>query len=396
MSVLIVSPFRYADTGGVCTAVRMLRREFETAGSRVFVLTPGESDWISRINPAHDRGVCGMYLRVPFIRESKIKGLVAFFLFFPLTVLSLWLFVQRERVTAIGIQYPGPQFIYFAILRCLASFRLVVTFQGNDVHDIPMAGRTDRLLLRCLLRKADAITAVSKSLLDELNKSLPGLTVPQLVIRNGAPAQFFANQASVVRSDKKLPQTYVLAVGQLIYRKGMDILIRALGLARDRGCSIDLVVVGEGDERSNLQRLVDELGLMSNVCFVGNQPHEKINRFFKHCLFFVLSSRAEGLPIVIVEAMASGKAVIAAAVDGVSELVDDGFTGLLVKAEDPESLAVAMLKLIQDVELRNNLAIRGFEKMMRDYDWRTIAAKYLSVYMPQPYQVSSACSRCLT
>jgi glycosyltransferase involved in cell wall biosynthesis len=116
------------------------------------------------------------------------------------------------------------------------------------------------------------------------------------------------------------------------------------------------------------------------VYFAGNQPHEKTMEVYRGCLFFVLSSRAEGLPLVIVEAMANRKAVVATKVDGVPEIVQDGSTGLLVEPEDPESLAAALITLYKDRELRDKFAQRGRERALKKFTWEVIAAQYLSIF----------------
>jgi glycosyltransferase involved in cell wall biosynthesis len=99
----------------------------------------------------------------------------------------------------------------------------------------------------------------------------------------------------------------------------------------------------------------------------------------KSCLLFVLASRAEGMPLVIAEAMACGRAVVATNVDGIPEIVQDGTTGLLVPAEDPASLASALIKLYSDRGFRDALAEKGKEWAFREYNWAGIANRYLGI-----------------
>ena len=143
---------------------------------------------------------------------------------------------------------------------------------------------------------------------------------------------------------------------------------------------MDLVIVGEGEERDSLSSLAQETGLAKHIFFVGNQPHENALKFFKDCLFFVLASRAEGLPLVIVEAMASGKAVIATKIDGIPEIIYDGYSGILVQVDDPDALAQALIKLYHDSEFRSRLGACGREQVSKDYTWHVIALRYLRVF----------------
>ncbi|MDQ3233321.1 MAG: glycosyltransferase family 4 protein, partial [Pseudobdellovibrionaceae bacterium] len=97
------------------------------------------------------------------------------------------------------------------------------------------------------------------------------------------------------------------------------------------------------------------------------------------CLLFVLASRAEGMPLVIAEAMACGKAVVATNVDGIPEILQDGATGILVPTEDPVSLALALIKLYSDTAFRGALAKQGKEWAFREYNWEAIANRYLGL-----------------
>ena len=106
---------------------------------------------------------------------------------------------------------------------------------------------------------------------------------------------------------------------------------------------------------------------------------QQVLSLMKSCLLFVLASRAEGMPLVIAEAMACGRAVVASNVDGVPEIVQDGMTGILVPAEDPASLASGLIKLYSDTAFRESLAKQGKEWAFREYNWEAIAGRYLSL-----------------
>jgi glycosyltransferase involved in cell wall biosynthesis len=378
LHILLVSPFHYTDTGGVCTTIRMLYQEFSKAGIRVSVLVPGEGNRVSPLRNPPDIALYGIYLRGPFRKESPLRGIIAFWVYLPYTLYALRKFIKRNQISCVLVQYPRAYMFYFGIIRLLCSCKLVVTLQGNDVHDLSTERWIDRLFVRFLLLQANVVVAVAASLLKELNTSFPDLRTVKVVIPNGAPVELFSHWKDS-EGEWTFPRDYILTVGQLIHRKGFDILIRALRGAHDRGCPMDLVIVGEGPERASLSQLAAELGLIKNVHFVGNQPHEKILGFFNHCLFFVLASRAEGLPLVIAEAMASSKAVIATAVDGVPEIIEDEATGLLVQVEDRECLTDALVRLFQDCDFRARLARQGREKVLHDYAWEAIARRYLDI-----------------
>jgi glycosyltransferase involved in cell wall biosynthesis len=379
MNILLVNPFDLSSTGGVVTAVKMLCQEWTKQGHHVTLLVPGETSRVRSVGTMNGVSVYGGYLRVPIIRESLLRGLVSFCLFFPLTLLELHRFMANKQIQAVNIQYPWPWMFYFAVLRRICRWKLVVTLQGNDVHDLPIVSWDHRFFVRWLLKSADCVIGVSQSLLVKARSMFPGLTLRTSVVPNGAPIAASVN-GSTVALKEGVPRDYILTVGHIIHRKGMDLLIKALKVAQERGSDLNLVIVGEGPEQENLLALARELGVAKRVYFAGNLPHERTLEFYRGCLFFVLSSRAEGLPLVIVEAMANRKAVVATRVDGVPEIVQDGTTGLLVEPEDPQSLAEALVTLYKDQELRDKFAQRGRERALQKFTWEVIATRYLNIF----------------
>jgi len=267
---------------------------------------------------------------------------------------------------------------YFAVLRRLENFRLVVTYQGSDAHDLSSWRAIDRRLIRFLLESADCITAVSQSLIDKVRASLPNLRMKAFrSIPNGAPLSGIA--ASPSRDEVDLPPDYVLTAGLLIHRKGIDLIIEALSLLAQDGVCLHLIVAGDGPDRQKLADLAAERGLARYVRFIGAQPRERVFSLMKHCAAFILASRAEGLPLVLAEAMACGAPVIATSVDGNPEIVQHGETGLLATAEDAASIAAALRTLRGDPGLRNRLVKQGRDWVIRRHDWAALAQQYLAL-----------------
>jgi GalNAc-alpha-(1->4)-GalNAc-alpha-(1->3)-diNAcBac-PP-undecaprenol alpha-1,4-N-acetyl-D-galactosaminyltransferase len=147
---------------------------------------------------------------------------------------------------------------------------------------------------------------------------------------------------------------FLLAAGRLTHQKGFDLLMRALAALVRGGSSLELVLAGEGPDQAKLGRLAAELGLSSRVRLIGTVPD--LSGWMSAAFAFVLPSRYEGFPNVLVEALACGAAVIAAdCPSGPREILHDGRYGLLVPCEDPASLAGAVQTLERDEELRARL-----------------------------------------
>jgi glycosyltransferase involved in cell wall biosynthesis len=140
--------------------------------------------------------------------------------------------------------------------------------------------------------------------------------------------------------------------GRLMAAKALDIALQAVR----RLPGVSLVVVGDGPDRGQLERLSTELGLEGRVRFVGGRSREDVLRILFAADAAVLSSRWENFPHLVVEALAVGTPVIATAVGGVPEVVKDGENGLLVPAGDADALAAAISRLVGDGELRSRLA----------------------------------------
>lgn len=151
---------------------------------------------------------------------------------------------------------------------------------------------------------------------------------------------------------------YLLAAGRLTHQKGFDLLIRALASLERQGSELELVIAGEGPDQPALIRLAAELSLASRIRLIGSIPD--LSALMAAAFAFVLPSRYEGFPNVLVEALACGAAVIATdCPSGPREILADGRYGLLVPCEDPEKLADAVRALERDEGLRVRLREAG-------------------------------------
>ena len=145
----------------------------------------------------------------------------------------------------------------------------------------------------------------------------------------------------------------LLTVGRLQKRKGHDVMVRALATVRRRHPDALYSIVGDGDERSHLERLVDELDLSGHVQFLGEVDEETLLTCYQQCNLFVLPNREiegdiEGFGMVLLEAQACGKPVIAGQSGGTMEAMKAPDTGLLVHCQQPEALAAAVDDLLSD------------------------------------------------
>ena len=174
----------------------------------------------------------------------------------------------------------------------------------------------------------------------------------------------------------------VLSVGTLVPKKGMDVLVEATALLRGLGVDLEVVVAGEdGPERDRICRLMHERGVEDTVRLVGPWSQAELLAQYRRATIFVLACRVDatgdrdGIPNVLMEAMAAGLPVVSTRVSGIPELVQDGVNGLLVPPEDPHALAEAMLRLTKDPDLRERLAAAGEATVAGRFDGDVLAAQ---------------------
>lgn len=166
-------------------------------------------------------------------------------------------------------------------------------------------------------------------------------------------------------------------VAALTPNKSQTDLVRAARIVADRIPRVKFVVVGEGQARGELEALIRELNLEGNVALTGfREDRLEIMSTFTS---FVLSSRLEGLGTSVMDAQAMGVPVVATRTGGVPDIVEDGVTGLLVPVRDPEALARAILRLLDDEDLRQRIAKKALAQA-KGYDYRRMVYKTLDAY----------------
>lgn len=243
-------------------------------------------------------------------------------------------------------------------------------------QDRPLVrSRRTRLVYGKLVRRAVAISpAVARRLLEGGVDPERLVTIPSSV----DASQLRAKRTSAeVRAQLGLraDDFVVLTLAALVARKGIDVLLEACArLERP----VALLVAGDGEERTNLERHAHELGLGKTVRFLGARDDKA--ELLAACDVFALASRAEGLGVAALEAMACARAVVATRVGGLAEAVVDGRTGLLVAPGDAEALARALRTLHDDPALRARLGAAGPRRLEEGFAAEQMVAAYEALY----------------
>jgi glycosyltransferase involved in cell wall biosynthesis len=255
---------------------------------------------------------------------------------------------------------------------------VVLTVRGSDFH-LSKSG-VGAIINRFIYRRMASVLLVSEDLSRQIVAS--GVSARRLhVVTNGVDERFHPEDATASRAELGLPATGVIAlfVGLLVPVKGLDFLLDALQQLTD--LPLTCFMVGDGPLRGHLDGRVRDGGLQGHVHFVGRRSAMEIPRWMTAADLLVLPSLSEGRPNVVLEAQACALPVIATAVGGTPELVEDGVHGLLVAPGDETALADALRRLVTDGALRKRLGRAGRERIDNGgFTWDATAARTRQIY----------------
>lgn len=238
-----------------------------------------------------------------------------------------------------------------ALIACSGTRVPVVISERVDPRADPLPCRW-RLLRYLAYRRARALVVQTAPISDWYRRWLPARVLISKI----------ANPVAVEMPSEpaKLPvrKPFILAAGRLVHQKGFDLLLQAFSLTASQLSSLNLVIAGEGPEAASLEALARGYGVESRVFFLGRVS--PLSALMREAHAFVLSSRYEGFPNVLVEALAIGVPVVATdCPSGPREILSDGHYGILVPPENARELSMALLRVASDVALHKQLSASG-------------------------------------
>jgi colanic acid/amylovoran biosynthesis glycosyltransferase len=200
------------------------------------------------------------------------------------------------------------------------------------------------------------------------------------VIHIGIPIEQFTDHRPGV-SHREDPT--ILLIGRQVPEKGQGVLLEAVALLAERGLEVQVTLAGDGAARPDFERLAERLGIASNVSFPGAVGQDDICTLYADATVFCLPSFAEGVPGVLMEAMAMETPVVSTRIAGISELIDDGRSGLLVAPGRADHLADALERLLRDSPLRQAMGAAGREKVIREFNTESSAEQLYALFLSQ-------------
>jgi glycosyltransferase involved in cell wall biosynthesis len=282
----------------------------------------------------------------------------------------LWRVSRQLRPDVLHAHWVIPQGLPTVILGRWLRVPVVLTAHGSDTLGMP--GTKLAHLRRWIVNRAQAWTANSRATATALAQPPPRLT-PSIIPMGINLAQFAQAQPVPRPADKQV----LLYVGRLIEKKGVRVLFDAYTtLDSTVRAQTVLWIVGSGDLQAELSQQAQGLP----VHFWGAMPNAELPALYAAADLVVMPSLSEGQGVVALEALASGKALLASQVDGLAEMLRHEVTAYLVPPGEVTALKDALLRLIGDPSLRTRLASQGQSWVQAHYDWPQVAARFAQLY----------------
>ena len=367
MKIALVSPYDFSVPGGVVKHIYYLAKHFREMGHDVKVIAPCSRE---------DAPLSEYLVKVSsLVVGIPSAGSVARVSVSPLVYRKAKKILEEENFDVVHIHEPLTPMLPVAVLRHSESLN-IGTFHAYRPDPHPVLEYSDVLLKR-LANKLDGRIAVSMAARDYISRYFPG---DYRIIPNGVDLDFFQSMAKPIeRFCDGRPN--ILFVGRLEKRKGFGFLLDAFKIVQAEIPQARLLVVGafDDDDKKPFVEYVRR-NRIHGVRFIGHVPEEELPRYYHTCDVFCAPSLGyESFGMVLVEAMAAGKPVVASAIPGYTEVVKSGAEGLLVPPGDPQALARAIIHLLNNPQLREWMGEMGRRKAAR-YSWRQIASEVLDYY----------------
>ncbi len=367
MRIAIVASDYAPTVGGVQTAVRNIAHHAAQMGHGVTILSYQPRPNVPTTEMVDDIEVHRFpwgrrpILTLPFRAVQTLLGMARV--------------LTEFKPDVVYVHFLSINALYVLLLHYLMNFHLVVSARGNDIQGIPLRSRGQRWMLARLFSRADAILFCSSYVQRDAALYLRHASPHAFVgmVGDGFDADEFTN-----KSPYSYPSPYLLGMGRLVHKKGFDLLIRAFAEIAPDFPTFHLLIAGDGEERQKLEQLVDTLQMRERVHLLGFPDRETSIALFLGCEFFVLSSRIEPFGIVVVEAMAAHKAVLATASGGVVDLVQPGVNGCLVEPT-AEALANGMRDWLTHPEVTREQGERAAASIAA-HTWAAVTEQFLQVF----------------
>ncbi len=365
MKIALVSPYDLAYPGGVANHIFALEREFIKMGHEVKLIAPA-----ARGANSDERLIC-----LGRAWPTPSSGSVARITLTPWMARMVKPVLEREKFDVIHLHEPLVPMLCTTILR-LSRAATVGTFHAMDSRGYTQWKPLTILFLKKWFRKLDGRIAVSRPARDFISGHFPG---NYRIIPNGVDLEHFSPEVAPLEKfhDGKIN---ILFVSRLEKRKGVDYLLGAYNQVRKEVGNCRLILVGPSTRWSrNHEKQVKRRG-WKDIVFTGWVPQDELPRYYQTAdIVCSPATGRESFGLILLEAMAMGKSIVASNIDGYASVATHGGDALMVPPKDKKSLAQALIMLATDAKLRQEMGARGKVKAA-EYGWDHIAQRVMDYY----------------
>tara|TARA_B100000686_G_scaffold312642_1_gene357354 strand:+ start:1390 stop:2556 length:1167 start_codon:yes stop_codon:yes gene_type:complete len=365
MKIGLVSPYDYSYPGGVTVHINNLSKELINLGHTVKIIAPCSD--VQR-NPLPN-SVIPMGNPIPIPTGGSIARIsVSFWL-----MRKVQAVLETEKFDILHIHEPLVPFLPLACLH-RASCPIVGTFHAYDNNSQKYFAQSG--ILQNSFSKLDRRIAVSVPAKNHIMKNFPG---NYDIIPNGIDYDMFRSSRTPLAafSDDK---TNILFVGRMEKRKGLQYLVSAFSMLKWDRSNVRLIIVGPGTLDKESYHLIAEKNL-HDIELIGEVSYEDLPNYYQSAdIFCSPATGQESFGIVLLEAMASGKPIVASNIPGYASVITSEKEGLLVNPKDAGALAEALRNLTDNPNLRFKMGKEGL-KTSHTYDWKNVASQIAAVYL---------------
>ena len=308
-----------------------------------------------------------LFVQVPFFLASQF--------------LVCYRLVKKLKPVLIHAHWVFPQGTIASMVGKLTKTPVIITAHGGDAF--ALQGSLLAKIKHWSLKNCSAWTSNTTA---TANAFWGDISLPNIIPMGIDCQKFGSGKSGILRSKLAKDTLVLLFVGRLVEKKGLKYLLIAYSLlTSEQRNQTQLWVVGDGAERTSLEKLSQSLQLSNKVTFWGKLPNEQLPDYYASADIFIApsimdsSGDTEGQGVTLVEAMASGTAIISTDTGGISEVIEHGHTGLLVPPQAPVKLKSAIIQLLDDSTLRDKMAEQG-KRSAQSYAWSQVGHKFQTLY----------------
>jgi phosphatidyl-myo-inositol alpha-mannosyltransferase len=370
MKIALVSPYDFAHPGGVQSGhIAALERQLTKMGHEVKVIAPASKP----IDYLGDR-----FIRIGTPRSIPSSGSVVRISISLRLASTIKEVLEREKFDIVHLHEPFMIMLCSAVLRFSNSVNIGTFHAADGKPGYKWGWPIGAMILNRRRRKLNGKIAVSRSAMNYASKYVPG---QYEIIPNGVDIERFTPDVAPIEKFCDGKQN-ILFLGRLEHRKGLKYLLKAYQTVKQEIPNSRLIVVGPGTRlRKGYEKWVKQNHLEDDVVFVGYVSEEDKPRYFKTAdIYCAPSTGHESQGIVLLEAMAVGTPIVASNLEGYAGVVTHGQEGLLVPPKNGTELAKALVFLLRDKTLRQQMSAKG-RATAENYSWERVARRVCDYYV---------------